>query len=431
MTIFKNIYKLPPASYLYLKNNQVKTKQYWQIDNFQNINSEKEIIEQIQYLMKDSVRGQLISDQPVGIFLSGGIDSNLVLGLANELGYKQIKTFSVGFDIEPEKFNFDFEMAKKISQKYQTDHHELIISGKDVLQNIEKMIYHLDEPIANASQIATFLLAKLAKQEVSVVLGGDGGDELFGGYPRYFYSRYASQWQLLPEFLRNNYLTNTFLNYLGKYLKKENLARKLNTPTDVERYLLFMSQKDDILEEILNPDYWQRDLTKNFYQEKYFKSYPKNDFEKYFMLTDAETWLVDESLMQTDKLIMAFGLEKRVPILDYRLVELAAKIPSKYKLKGPGKYIFKKAMNKYLPDYILNAPKHGWFSPTAKWLRTDLKDFAYDVLSEDYCSETSDYFNFPNIRKILDGHITKRRYNLNSIWILITFQIWAKHYLKK
>lgn len=429
LTMFKNIHKLPPASYLSLKNNQIKIKQYWQIDNFQDINSEKEIIEQIQHLMKDSVKRQLISDRPVGIFLSGGIDSTSILGLASELGHKQIKTFSVGFDIEPDKFNFDFEMAKKVSQYYQTDHHELIVSGRDVLQNIEKVIYHLDEPIANATQIATFLLAKLAKQEVAVVLGGDGGDELFGGYPRYCYSRLADQWQKIPRHLRDNFLTNSLLNYLEKYLNKYNLQRKLNLPVGVERYLLFMSQKDDILEKFLKPDYWQRNLTKNFYQEKYFQSYPKKDFEKYFMLVDLWTWLVNESLMRSDKMTMAFGLEQRVPILDYRLAELSAKIPSKYKLEGGGKYIFKKAMSKYLPDYVLTAPKHGWFSPTAKWLRTDLRDFAYDVLSEQYCRETKDYFNFKNIRKILDNHINKKEYNLTCLWILITFQVWAKQYL--
>ncbi len=429
LTIFKNIYKLPPASFLLFKDNQIRIEQYWRIDDLQDIDSEQEIIEQIRHLLKDSVKRQLISDRPVGIFLSGGIDSTSILGLVNQLGHKQIKTFSVGFDLEPEKFNVDFELAKKISRDYQTDHRQLIVSGQDILQNIEKVIYHLDEPIANATQVATFLLSKFAKQEAAVVLGGDGGDELFGGYPRYLYSQWASRWQKLPGFLRENILTNFLLDCSGKYLKKDNLRSKLSLPAGIERYLLFMSQKDDILGEVLNTDYWQKDLTKNFYQEKYFQSYPKDDFEKYFMLVDLSTWLVDESLMRTDKMTMAFGLEERVPILDYRLAELSAKIPTKYKVGKEGKYIFRKAMGDYLPDYVLSAQKRGWFSPTAKWLRTDLKDFAYDVLSENYCQETKDYFNFKNIRKILDNHINKEKYNLTCLWILITFQVWAKQYL--
>jgi len=432
-TIFKNIYKLPQANYLLFKNNQIKIKQYWQINNFENINSESEIIEQIKYLMKDSVKGQLISDKPVGIFLSGGIDSNSILGVASQLGHKQIKTFSAGFDFKenPDYCNFDFQMAKRISRDYQTDHQELLISGQDMLNNIEQVIYHLDEPISNATQIVNFLLAKFAKQQVDVVLGGDGGDELFGGYIRYFYSQYASQLQKLPKFLRNNFLSNSLLNHLGKCSKKENLSEKLNTPAGAKRYLLFMSQKDEILKKILNPDYFQSNLTHDFYQEKYFQSLPQRDFEKYFMLTDLKTWLVDESLMRTDKMAMAFGLEERVPILDHRLVELSVRIPSKLKLKNEGKYIFKEAMKEYLPEYIFKESKRGWFSPVGKWLRTDLRDFAYDVLSENYCPTTSHYFNFNNIRNILDDHMSKKRYNLNCIWILITWQVWARQYLKK
>ncbi len=430
LTIYKNIYKLPPASYLIFKNNQVDIKEYWQINDLENIESENEIIEQIQSLMKESVKGQLISDRPVGIFLSGGIDSTSILGIVNQLGHKKINTFSVGFDFEDKKkFNFDLDMARRVSQDYRTNHHELIINGKDMLENVEKVIYHLDEPISNATQIATFLLSKFTKEKVAVALGGDGGDELFGGYPRYAYSQLTSNWQKLPQFLRENVLTDFSLNLLGKYLKKENLSQKLNLPSGVGRYLLFMSQKDNVLEEVLNQEYFQRDLTKDFYGKEYFQNWPEDDFEKHFMLTDVKTWLVNESLMRTDKMTMAFGLEERVPILDHRLVELAAKIPSKYKIKGEGKDIFKKAMKEYLPEYVIKAPKRGWFSPVAKWLRTDLNDFAHDVLSENYSPATSQYFNFKEVNKMLDDHISKKRYNLTCLWILITFQIWAKQNL--
>lgn len=428
-TIFKNIRKLAPASYLYLRNKRIEIKKYWQINDFEDISSEEEIIGQIQSLLKDSISRQMISDRPLGIFLSGGVDSTSILGIADELGQGQLKTFSIGFDIEPEKFNFDFEAAGKTSRRYQTEHHELIISGKDALRNIEKVIYHLDEPIANATQIATFLLSKFAKEKVAVVLAGDGGDELFGGYPRYYYSRLISRWQKLPSFLRNNFLTDFMLGRMAERLGKGDLKEKLGLPAGAERYCFFMAQKDDILKEVLNPNYFQSGLTKDFFQENYFQLPPANDFEKHFMLADLQTWLVDESLTRADKMTMAFGLEQRVPLLDHRLVELSAKINSRLKIKKDGKYIFKKAMREYLPQYVLAAPKRGWFSPTAKWLRTDLKDFAYDVLSKGYCRQTQDYFNFDNVRKTLDQHINKKRYNLNCLWTLITFQVWAKQYL--
>lgn len=428
-TIFKNIRKLAPASFLRFRDKRIEIKRYWQVSDFEDIYSEEEIVERIQTLMKDSVKRQLISDRPLGIFLSGGVDSTSILGVADELGCKQIKTFSVGFDVEPEKFNFDFEAAKKTSRRYQTEHYELEISGRDTLQNIEKAIYHLDEPVANATQIATFLLSGFAKEKVAAVLAGDGGDELFGGYPRYYYSRLISRWQKLPVLIRNNFLADFLFDCAGRRFDKGNLKEKFGLPAGPERYCFFMTQKNGVLREVLISDYFQSGLTEDFFRENYFQSSLTNDFEKHFMLTDMQTWLVDESLTRADKMTMAFGLEQRVPLLDHRLVELSAKINSRLKIKKGGKYIFKKAMRRYLPDYVLSASKRGWFSPTAKWLRTDLKDFAYDVLSKGYCRQTKDYFNFDNIRKMLDQHINKKRYNLNCLWTLITFQVWAKQYL--
>jgi len=179
LTMFRNIYKLPPASYFRLKNGKTEIKKYWEVENFDNLSSKQEIITEIQELMRKSIKGQLISDRPVGIFLSGGIDSTSVLGIVKEFKKDKIKTFSVGFDIEDpnNKFNADFLLARQTSRFYNTEHYELLVASKDVLENLEKVIYHLDEPIAEPTQIATFLLAQLAKEEVVVVLGGDGGDE--------------------------------------------------------------------------------------------------------------------------------------------------------------------------------------------------------------------------------------------------------------
>jgi len=151
------------------------------------------------------------------------------------------------------------------------------------------------------------------------------------------------------------------------------------------------------------------------------------------MYLDLLTWLSDESLIRSDKMTMAFGLEERVPILDHRLVEFAFRIPTKYKVRGKknNKWIFREAMKEYLPPHLLNKEKSGWFPPAAKWLRMGLKDFAYDVLSPTFCLATQEYFNFPQIRKILDDHISKKEYNLDIIWSLLTFQIWYKNFIKK
>ncbi|MDP2946747.1 MAG: asparagine synthase (glutamine-hydrolyzing) [Nanoarchaeota archaeon] len=412
LTMFKNIYKLSQASWLKLKVVSVRggsnfhnleIRKYWDVEDFDEIKSKTEIIEKIQDLMRKSVKGQLISDRPVGIFLSGGIDSTSVLGITREFKKDKIKSFSVGFDIEDpnNKFNADLGLARETAKFYNTEHHELLVEAKDILDNLEKVIYHLDEPIAEPTQTATFLLSEIAKKEVAVVLGGDGGDELFGGYKRYYYS----------------YMLNKYLPIIPNFLMTEVYAK-------------FMFQKKEEIGKILNREINNTAITKKFFREKN-KNYQAG-LAKNFMLVDLNTWLVDESLMRTDKMTMAFGLEQRVPILDHYLVELAAKIPSKYKMadKEHGKKIFIEAMKQYLPEHVLKSDKKKvWLTPMSEWLRRGLNGFAKEVLSADYCPETKKYFDFEGIQKMFDDHIEKRKYNLNLIWALITFQIWCKKYL--
>jgi asparagine synthase (glutamine-hydrolysing) len=173
-------------------------------------------------------------------------------------------------------------------------------------------------------------------------------------------------------------------------------------------------------------------LTSEFFKENYFKKYSVSDFEKLFMLTDLKTWLADESLMRTDKMTMAHGLEQRVPVLDHNLVELAYKIPSKYKMKDKkhGKEIFIEAMRKYLPNHVLESEqKKVWLTPMSNWLRSDLNGFAKNVLSAEFCSITNKYFNFKEINLMFSDHINKKKYNLSLIWALINFQVWCRKFI--
>ena len=258
-TLFKGIKKIPAAHYLLYKNGEIALKKYWDLKDASEMKSAKEATEGIKALLRDSVKRQLVSDRPVGVFLSGGIDSTSVLGMVSEFMPREIKTYSVGFDIniEPEKYNRDFWLARQTAQHYGTNHHELLINDIDARDNIEKVIWHMEEPAPNPIQIATFLLAREAKKEVAVVLGGDGGDEIFGGYPRYYYSKLIDYYQFLPLLLRKN-VPPWFLKVFSK---RENLKEKLNTPQGVPRYLLFMAQKAEILSQVLNRE-MKEDLTK-------------------------------------------------------------------------------------------------------------------------------------------------------------------------
>lgn len=432
LTMFDKINKLEPGSYLVYKKGSLEKKKYWQPNDFQDLKDRDQAIAEIKKLMKDSVRLQLISDRPVGVFLSGGIDSTIITGLISEITNSKIKTFSANFDIDNEKFNRDAELAKKTSQHYDTDHSELLISGKDAVENIFDVIYSMDEPVSNTTQIATYLLSKHASKEVAVVLGGDGGDELFGGYERYRLSSLISQYQGMPVILKN-----TFGEVFIKMLRHKNPSvSKLNLLPNVERYLSFMAQKEKDINRFLNTRYNEARITEEFYRENYFEDQSRfakvpRDFEKQFMWADTRSWLPDESLIRSDKMSMAFGLEQRVPILDHRLVELSLKIPTKWKIKGKDKkLIFKEAFKEYIPDYVLNQPKRGWFSPTSIWMRGPLKKIVYEVLTPEYSPGTNEFFDFQEIKKMLDEHVEGRVYHMNLLWSLVTFQIWHKQFIK-
>ncbi len=429
LTMFQNVFKLEPASYLIYHQGQVEIKKYWQIDlaKIENLKNKSEAIDKIRELMAGSVQYQKISDRPVGIFLSGGVDSTSVLGNFKKYTNGAIKTFSVGFDIDDpnEKFNKDFQLARQTANYYQTDHHELMVSGQDYLNNLEKIAYHLDEPIANTAQVATYLLAEQAKKEVAVVLGGDGGDELFGGYERYALSQMVSWYQkLLPTALQSN--VSLIISLIGD----SDMADKISLKPGMERYSQFMFQKEKAIARVLNQGVNQERITAEFFKQKFFNKINK-DFEKQFMLTDIQSWLVDESLMRTDKTTMAFGLEYRVPVLDHRLVELSAQIPTTWKIKlRKGKVIFKQAMKEFLPNHILaSAKKKVWLPPASQWLRTDLNKFARQILSKDY-ADTSEFFNLNEINKIFSEHCEKKAYHLDLLWAVLMFQMWYKQYIK-
>ena len=421
MTMFEGIKKLEPGSYLIYKNNKVEIKKYWQPTDLSNLTNRQDAVHDIKSLMKDTVRLQMISDRPVGVFLSGGIDSTVITGLASENKKEKLKTFSVGFDIAPEKFSADATLAKKTSKHFGTDHNEFVVTGNDVLENLEDVIYHMDEPVANSTQVATYLLSKHTSKQVPVVLGGDGGDELFGGYERYRLSRLISRFQMLPKHLQK-------VGLMLLKSKKQEILNKLVLAPGVDRYLGFMAQKESGVGRILKSSVNNIQATSNIFS-KYFNESNK-DFEKQFMWADVESWLVDESLVRSDKMSMAHGLEQRVPILDYRLVELSKKIPTSWKIKGgTGKSIFREAMKEYIPEYVMNQPKRGWFSPTSEWFRTDLKDMASEVLSPSYNESTRDLFDFDEIQIMLKKHIDKEEYNMNLLWALMTFQIWYHKFL--
>jgi asparagine synthase (glutamine-hydrolysing) len=432
LTMFDGIYKFPQASRGFYKDGKLNIEKYWDIGpgNYLSI-SGTHIKEELRNRIQQAVKAQLLSDRPLGLYLSGGVDSSVILYHMSKMR-DGVDTFSVGFELskeeQKEKFNADFELAKKTSAFFGSTHHEVLIKPAEVFELLEKAVWHMDEPISNPTAVSMLKLSKFSKEKVDVVLAGDGGDELFGGYERYRLSLWANFFQKLPVFLRRP------LNFSPRF-------KKLNTPADIERFALFMFQKDDILKKAVSADYFNSGITKLFFEKKYFdgtsegKKFsagggPFCGWEEILMNVDRQTWLVDFALTLGDKMSMANGIEARVPFLDKDLTEFAAAIPLKYKVSlFNTKKILKSSYRGRIPDFLLNQPKRGWFSPGAKWLRMDqVRNKAREALSETYYSETRNLFNWPELETVFDRHISGREYNLTILWAIVTFQIWAKKY---
>ena len=439
-TIWQDIYKLPPAHYMRVSAaGNVSLTKYWEIQKQPLLTDKAQILAETKRLLKDSVRLQLVSDRPVGIFLSGGIDSTIVTGIASSLS-KNISTFSVGYEEteEASKYNNDKILARKTAEHFKTHHHEYKLSAKDVIDNIKKSIYHMDEPISNHVQSVNMLLAEHVAKDATVVLGGDGGDELFGGYERYYYNNLIEKFQRIPAWLRNSAVMKLMFSIAGKAQAYE----LFQTRAGVDRYLGFFAKKETLVRKILTTKYNRPAVTREYFNDLYFKNV-ENNFTCQFMRTDVYSWLPSESLVRSDKMSMAASIEQRVPFLDHRLVEFADRIPVNLKLgrkglsvfsvgrKYKGKAILREAMAEYLPTHVLNAQKWGWFSPAAKWVRGPLLPLMKEVLSPDYNKGTAEVFDFPALQSMLDNHINKKTYALNELWAVMTFQLWYRKFMKR
>lgn len=433
-TMFRGIKKLPPASYLIWKEGEVNLQKYWNVENVSSISSRAEAEARIKELFRASVKRQLISDRPVGIFLSGGMDSTAVLGAASEFHDGKIRTFSVGFEesLDAQKFNADALLARKTALHYETDHHELVIGPTNIEQHLSDIAWHMDEPNANPTAAAMYLLSKLAKEQVAVVLGGDGGDELFGGYPRYYYSRLISWYQELPKAMQSTGFA--MLRALGK----GSAIEKLNLGKDASRVIAFLGQKEHITSQIVSLDVFDAQASLAHVKEKFFgneMSFDADDFEAYFMQIDRQSWLPDESLLRTNKMTMAFGLEARVPILDSELVSLSARIPTEWKfslLQRPscfqGKTIWRDAIREYLPDHIANQQKRGWFTPMSKWMRGGLRETVSTVLSEEHLN--TEFFDAKKTQTMWQDHLAGRGYYLAPLWAIVAWQLWYNRFMQ-
>ena len=386
---YENVYKLKPSHFLVFDGENISLKRYWDLPKNRIEISFNEAVEETLQLLKSSIKYRLLADVEVGSFLSGGVDSSLVSAIMAKESKKKIMTFTIGF--KEDGFN-EAEYARKIAKHIGSEHFEYYFSANDVLDLIEKIDYYYDEPFGDASALPTMLLSKVTKSEVTVALSGDGGDELFLGYDRYFFAKnYYYKLSQVPQIIRST-ASKIFeyssldkivkMAYPIKHLTKENLYSVVSS--SVKPWELGKLFNDEFLNETF------------LHLQEYDGSFETvNDFSRF----DFYRYLPDDILVKVDRASMAYSLEARVPVLDFRVVEFAYSLPESVKLQNGPKSILKEIVYKYIPRELIDRPKMGFGVPLKKWFRNELKDILLDKIDS-----LDERFNKKYLYKLFDAH---------------------------
>jgi asparagine synthase (glutamine-hydrolysing) len=432
LCIFKGIKKLEPGHFLIFKNGEVCTERYWNFDYSGETltESEEEIADDLLDKLRDAVAVRLISEVPLGAFLSGGVDSSAVVGLMSQIMDQPVKTFSIGFNED----SFDeLKYARLAAESFKTDHREFILTP-DFVDVVDDLVWHFDEPFADSSALPTYMVSKLAREHVTVVLTGDGGDELFAGYTRYVTHRNRSGLERLPKSIRQNvirplsdalphgargknYLFNISLDAAGRYIDS---ISHFNGPRKRKLY-------SNEIKTRMNGSF---ERGENLYRQ-IASSMATDDAVENLLYLDSKTYLPSDILTKVDRMSMASSLEARSPLLDHKLIEYVTRIPSRMKLKGSEtKYIFKKAIEEFVPMQILHREKQGFGVPINEWINSQLKDRITSDLSDRRARERG-YFDAKYVGVLLDEHNRGRRDHSHALWTLWMLELWHRRYIDR
>lgn len=428
-TIYNEVHKLMPGHYLRIdKSCQISTHQYFDLMSvsLKNPGDDYETAKRkVRSLVEDSVKKRMVSDVPMGAFLSGGIDSSIVCSVMNEFSDKPINTFSIGFE---SKDYDETERAEILSKHIQSSHTQFTLGYADVLDILDDIITYYDEPYGGSSAIPSFYVAKLAAKDVKVVLTGDCADELFGGYEKYLGSYYTSRYKRIPEFVRS--VIEAFINHIpvnsftNNFLRKAKKVIKYASDSDFELYydFLFSTLNDDERKQLLTRDNFVE--TKQYYRDLYDRIDPSLSFLQKQQLMDVGRVLEGQMFVKVDKACMHNSLENRAPFIDSSIMNYALAMNDEYKINGRNKKrILKDAFKDLLPSETLNFTKRGFCVPVDHWFRKELKDELLKVCSKDFI-EKQGLFNYDYIKSIIDAHVSGKENHKNMLWNLYVFQKW-------
>jgi asparagine synthase (glutamine-hydrolysing) len=425
-SIFRGIRKLPPGHYLRWCRDRVALVQYWQLDATEPFTgSEEDAAARLHGVLAEAVRLHLISDVPLGAFLSGGVDSSVVVGLMAE-ATPRVTTFSIGFD-EPEYD--ELPCARAVARHFGTDHHEFVVRP-DAMTILDAVVEHFDEPFADSSAIPTWYVSEIARRHVTVVLSGDGGDELFGGYDRYLpHPRVAAfdrlrlpgkrtlaarVWPVLPHGFRGkNYLRHVARDDDGRYLDSVSFYQP--------------DEKQALLSHDLRIALQGREASSM--AQARFSRFGNLPHHSRMMRFDFETYLPEDVLTKVDRMSMAHSIESRVPLLDNEVIDFAATLPASFKIRhGRRKHILKRAAASMLPAEVLDRRKQGFGVPIGVWFRGNLRSLFHDILLSPR-TRSRGYFNQRFVDRIIREHLSGIRDHTLRLWQLLVFELWHRQYL--
>jgi asparagine synthase (glutamine-hydrolysing) len=435
LSAFHGLRKLPPAHYLICRDGEVNVARYWRLRRDRKRHRpEAEWCEEIRTRLEEAVRLRLISDVPLGAFLSGGIDSSAVVAMMSRASAGPVKTFSIGFD-QPEYDELAY--ARRVAERFGTDHHELVVRP-DAVAILPKLTWHYDEPFGDSSAVPTYYVAQLTRQYVTVALNGDAGDENFGGYDRYVANLLAAAFDRWPgaAFFRRG--VRWGLRLLPRSGRRTGLLARGRrfleglTESPERRYARWICHFYGARkEELLHPEFCGRQGEDDAL-EVLLAAYRESDAPDFADATlgvDTALYLPDDLLVKVDIASMAHSLEARSPFLDHEFMEFAATIPSDLKVRGrEKKIILKRALQGRLPDEILHRPKMGFGVPLEHWLRHELKDLAHDVLLSSR-AQARGYFRADAVRRLLDEHTRGTASWHSLLWTLLMLELWHRTFL--
>ena len=430
-TLFANIYKVQPGHWLLVEDNRIRGECYWDFAFGASEESKhapvEEYIRGIRQHIARAVEERMIADVPVGAFLSGGVDSSIIVGSMSRLTTQPVKTFAVGFDV-PEYSELPY--ARLVAQHFGTDHYELTLKSSDLSQYWPLLTWHRDEPVSEPSDLGVYLVSKLAREHVKVVLSGEGGDELFAGYPKYVVDWLARYYHLLPAPLRNQVIS-PLLDQLPYSMRKLKMAARTLSQPAPQRWLSWFGIFNGPLKDaLLSPGSKAsivNDSSRIF--RHWLEEHPQRDDLSSMLYLDTKIWLPDNLLMKGDKMTMAASLEARLPLLDYKLIEYAAAIPSNVKIKSfQAKYLLKQAYADFLPQAILTRKKMGFNVPTGVWFREGQRQLITQLLLSER-ARSRGFFNEKFVAYLLREHLEGRTNYQAQLFTLASLELWFRVFI--